>query len=178
MSDTNWSNVASARIEGLEAYYGSPLSERSDDELRLSGIGKLLALTSNDEANALTALKFARDFGSSHVFQLEPGRSSRARENLSEEQRGRLIFYGGTTYAQLSNLFNKGGELKKTPITAEFNLENFEEVYGQDYLPMFVVRGKRISVITDESLELEPGAVLVSLVLTPKETAERVLSKA
>ena len=42
---------------------------------------------------------------------------------------------------------------------------------------MFVIRGKRISVVTEEeSLELEPGATLVSLVLTPKESAERVLS--
>ena len=176
VSDTNWSNVATARIEGLEAYYGSPLSERSDDDLRLSGIGNLLALTSNDEANALAALKFAREFGSGHVFQLEPGRSSRARENLSQEQRGRLIFHGGTTYAQLNNLFNRGGELKKTPITAEFSLEDFEAVHGTDYLPMFVIRGKRITMVTDESLELEPGAVLVSLVLTPKETAQRTLT--
>ncbi len=176
VSDTNWSNVATARIEGLEAYYGSPLSERSDDDLRLSGIGNLLALTSNDEANALAALKFAREFGSGHVFQLEPGRSSRARENLSQEQRGRIIFYGGTTYAQLNNLFNKGGELKKTPITAEFSLKDFEEVHGENYLPMFVIRGKRITVVTEESLELEPGAVLVSLVLTPKDTAQRTLT--
>src|SRR5690606_38324718 len=45
LADTNPSNVTAARQEGLQAYYGSLLSDRSDDQLRLSGIGRLIALT-------------------------------------------------------------------------------------------------------------------------------------
>ncbi|MDZ7703553.1 MAG: sodium:proton antiporter [Trueperaceae bacterium] len=173
LADTNWSNVSTARIEGLNAYYGSPLSDRSEDELRLSGIGKLLALTSNDEANALAALKFAKEFGSSHVYQLTPNRSSSARDNLSEQQRGRTVFYHGTTYAELSNLFSRGGKLNKSPVGPEERKQDNSEIYGRDNLPLFVLRGRDISVVTSRDLNPEPGAVVVSLVLEPdsKNTA-------
>ncbi len=181
LADTNWSNVSTARIEGLNAYYGSPLSDRSEDELRLSGIGKLLALTSNDEANALAALKFARDFGSSHVYQLAPNRSSSARDNLSEQQRGRTVFYHGTTYAELSNLFSRGGKLNKSPVGPKERKQDNDTIYGRDNLPMFVLQGRDISVVTSRDLNPEPGAVVVSLVLEPdsKNTAsgERIPTK-
>src|SRR5690606_32352768 len=54
MADTSWWKVAAARQEGLNIYFGSLLSDRSDDQWRLVGIGRLLALTSNVEATALT----------------------------------------------------------------------------------------------------------------------------
>jgi len=169
VSDTNFVNVAAARREGLNAYHGSPLSERSDDELRLSGIGKLLALTPNDEANALTALKFTREFGSSNVYQLKPSRSPFERDNLSEERRGRLIFHGGTTYRELNARF-EGGEIKKILITDTFRREDLEARCGRDYLPMFLIRDKTAQVVTDELSELEPSTSLVALV--PEARAE------
>ena len=176
LADTNWSNVSAARMEGLTAYYGSLLSDHSDDEVRLSGIGKLLALTSNDEANALAALKYAREFDSEHVYQLAPGRGASVRGRLGDEQRGRTLFKKPVTYAELSGLFNRGGELKKTPITEAFRMEDFEELYGQDYLPMFLISGKTVRVMTEETPPPEAGQTLVSLVLEPKPAPQRAAS--
>lgn len=178
LADTNWTNVAMARVEGLNAYYGSLLSAQSNDDLRLSGIGKLLALTSNDEANALTALKYARDFGTQQVYQLEPGGRGSDRSRLGNERRGRTLFREGVTYSELSKLFNRSSKLKKTSITETFDLEDFEERHGQDYLPMFVISGKKIRVITEESPPPDAGSTLVSLVLEPKaeENAKAVPS--
>src|SRR5690606_29912757 len=36
LADTNWSNVAAARLDGLPTYFGSLLSDRADDEVRLA----------------------------------------------------------------------------------------------------------------------------------------------
>ncbi len=159
VADTNFDNVAAARLGGLSAYYGTPLSERSDEELRLSGIGKLLALTPNDEANALAAIKFTRQFGSTHVYQLKPGRHER--DTLDEERRGRLVFGPGTTFGELEQLA-ANGKLRKTPITETFTKEKFEALNG-DYLPMFVIRGKTVEIVSG-TLTLETGDALVSLV--------------
>ena len=164
LSDTNWSNVASARVEGLDAYYGSLLSEHADDELRLSGIGRLLALTSNDEANALTALRFARDFGSQDVFQLAPSRASSDREGLSDEQRGRILFHRGITYRELERLFSAGAMIKKTAITERFDLEDFAATYDGNFLPLFAIANNRLRVLTADSALPEPGGTLVALV--------------
>ena len=165
VADTNWSNVASARVEGLTAYYGSLLSEHAEDELRLTGIGRLLALTSNDEANALTSLKYARDFGSQDVFQLAPMRTSSQRSGLSTEQRGRIVFQRGVNYREVERLFDRGATIKKTTITEEFDLDAFREEHGDDALPMFVLQSKRLRVLTDGSTLPESGATLVSLAL-------------
>jgi len=176
LADTNWSNVAAARVDGLDVYYGSLLSDQSDEEVRLSGIGKLLAMTSNDEANALAALKYARDFDSVNVFQLQPGRGSE-RSKLGNESRGRIVFQKPVTYAELSHLFSRGAKLKKTDITEKFNLKDFEEMYGESSLPMFVIEeGEGIRVLTEGESLPEEGDTLVALVLEP--TTAEVRAKA
>lgn len=169
LADTNYANIAAARLDGLNAYYGSPLSGRADEEMRLSGIGNLLALTSNDEANALAAIKFARSFDSTNVFQLKPGESDR--DTLDEKRRGRLVFGSGTTFEELEACF-RAGELKKTTLTASFTRKDFEK-RNEGYMPLFIirtgVRGKTLVVVSGASLDLSAGDTLVSLV--PDEVA-------
>lgn len=166
LADTNWSNVAAARLEGLPAYYGSLLSDRTDDEIRLSGIGRLLALTSNDEANALASLKYARAFGSQNVFQLAPGRSGTLREGLGDEQRGRLAFGPDVSYEQLERLFDQGAQLTRAELperNGTVSLPGDED--DPDRVPLFLLQGGRIRCLThDGGMQPEPGATLVSLV--------------
>src|SRR5690606_19425060 len=57
--DTNRQNITKAKMMGLSAINESIISERTIDQLNLEGIGKLLALTSNDEVNSLSVLQFA-----------------------------------------------------------------------------------------------------------------------
>lgn len=171
LADTNWANISNTRMEGLNNYYGSPLSEHSDDSLSLTGIGNLLALTSNDEANALASLKFAKHFGKAHVYQLKP--AGKPSIGLSEEQRGHEVFYQGTSYHDMLNLLNKGAEIKKTNITAEFNYEEFKEQHGTEHIPLFIMRDKKIEVITNDNLNLQASDTLVTLMLTNKKTTVR-----
>lgn len=167
LSDTNWHNVAAARVDGLDAFYGSLLSEKSDNEVNLAGIGKLLALTSNDEANGLTALKYAREFDSQNVYQLKPGRLSE-RGQLGDESRGRILFHKGVTYAELSHLFSRGAKIKKTNITERFNLEDFEAVHGNNHLPMFVINASGVRVLAEDDPIQDTTGTLVALVLEPE----------
>ena len=51
--DTNIHHVLKARIEGLRAYRGNILSEKILEEIDLIETSKLMAMTSNDEANSL-----------------------------------------------------------------------------------------------------------------------------
>lgn len=168
--DTNRSHVASARADGLRAYHGSPLSEHADEELQLSGIGRLLALTPNDEANALTALRFAREFGSQNVFQLEPSDASLDRETLATEQRGRIVFHRGVTYAELEQWLDGGAEIEMTDIPEGVDIETIVERYAGQCLPMFTIAHDELRVLTDQSPPPERGSVLVSLVHTKSES--------
>ncbi len=164
LADTNWSNVAAARLEGLPAYYGSLLSDRTDDEIRLSGIGRLLALTSNDEANALSSLKYARTFGTQNVFQLAPGTSGTARDNLSTEQRGRLAFGPDVDYAQLEALFERGAIMKRTPLSERVSIEDLRSRGDDDQVPLFVIHNELVRLLPEQGPLPEGKSELVSLV--------------
>src|SRR6056297_273103 len=168
LADTNWSNVAAARLEGLAAYYGSLLSDRTDDEIRLSGIGRLLALTSNDEANALSALKYARAFGSQNVFQLAPGRSGTSREGLSTEQRGRLAFGPDVDYDRLEGLFDQGAVLTRTPLSERVSIDDLRRRGDEDQVPLFVIHNGTVRLLPEEGALPEGDSELVSLVAPPE----------
>lgn len=169
LADTNWTNVATARVDGLNAYYGSLLSNNSDEEVNYSGIGRLLALTSNDEANALTASKYARDFGSQEVYQLQSKHGTNERRQVGEEQRGRPLFSEEASYANLSNLFSHNAKIKKTDITEQYGLQDIEKQYGSNYIPMFVINGKKIRVMSEGSTPPEAGSSFVYLALEPEQ---------
>jgi CPA1 family monovalent cation:H+ antiporter len=130
--DTNYSNVSAARMQGLPTQTASILSEYVGSELDLSGIGKLFALTPNDEVNALAVRQFADQFGRSNVFQLMPRASeqNKPRGSVDEKLTGRKLFHSSMTYPRLTQRFNNGAKLKKTLLTAEFDYEDFRELYG------------------------------------------------
>lgn len=166
LADTNWSNVAAARLEGVPAYYGSLVSDRTDDEIRLSGIGRLLALTSNDEANALSSLKYARSFGSQHVFQLAPDTSGTGRNSMSTEQRGRLAFGPDVDYQRLESLFDRGAILKRTPLSKRMGIDELRRRSQEDddQVPLFVIYNGSVRLLPEEGPLPEGDSELVSLV--------------
>lgn len=165
LTDTNWANVIAARSAGLRAYYGSLLSSRADDDVRLSGLGKLLALTSNDEANALTAVKYAHVFSSHDVYRLVSDSSSGERSRLGSTEGGRTVFSGGSTYANLRYLFERGARIRETEITEEFDSEDFVERYGEGFVALFTRTNGKIKVLTEDDELPEPGTILVALML-------------
>ena len=68
--DTNRVNLSQAKMEGLPVYYGNVISDYIMNEIELTGIGRMLALTPNPEVNSLAALHFSKIFGRNEVFQL------------------------------------------------------------------------------------------------------------
>lgn len=157
--DTNFSNVSAARQEGLDAHFGSVLSEDVRDELDLDGIGKLLALTQNDEANSLATLHFARVFGREQVFQLTPsGKAGHVPGTFSPRHlRGRYAFGPDHTFAEMEERFNAGAVVKMTTLTAAFDFDAFEEMHGDTAIPLLSLETTLgVRVLTDEP-EPDPG---------------------
>lgn len=167
--DKNFNNIAHAQMEGLPAHFGDVLDEEMLEEVNLTGLGRLLALTANDEVNALAALHLSETFGRTNVFQLPtagldaPDRAGRAVPHL----RGRVLFEKTAHYAHLQSMFEQGAQVKATNLTSQFNFEDFKKRHGQDAVPLFAINGqKQVTVFTtemDTALEVGPGQTLVSL---------------
>jgi len=168
VADTNRSNVNAARMDGLQTYFGSVLTESAMEELNLEGIGRLLALTANDEANSLAALHFVEVFDRSEVYQLAVGGEEVGKDEGSPRHlRGRLLFGKGRTYEHLTDCYFHGAMVKATRLSDEFDFAAFESRYGDKAVPLFVINEKKeLKVFTiDASIKPEPGQRLISLVL-------------
>ena len=170
--DANFNNVTAARLRGLDALQGNILSEFVESDIDLTGVGRLLALTNNDEANALACKHFEDEFGSAGVYQLPPVLSEREGESFNRVQLGRLLFGRAATYAKLSTIINAGGRIKVTPITEQFTWAAFQQEYGANALPLMSIRKTTVTVATvNFPLAPQPGWSVVSLFL-PSETTQ------
>jgi hypothetical protein len=170
LADSNWANVTAARRKGLRACYMNVLTEGAleEIELELDGVGRLLALTPNDEVNALTTLHFADLFDRSQMFQLAPEASEREEQQrgIPRHLRGRFLFGKDATYAYLTSRFRQGAVIKRTPLTEEFDFEAFRARYGESAIPLFAIResGGVVVVTVLDPPALKPGQTLISLV--------------
>lgn len=176
LADNKWENVSAARMEGLPAYYGSVLADYALDEIELGGIGRLLALTPNDEVNALAALHFVGVFGRSEVYQLPPeSEVVGGKEVLSPRHlRGRLLFGEGATYTYLTSRFAAGAVIKKTALTEEFDYEAFQKLYGAAAVPLLLIsQNGELTVFTKNNPPRpRPGQTLISLVSFEERTVK------
>jgi hypothetical protein len=165
--DTNYSHVAEARMQGLPAQCASILSEFVEEEMDLGGIGRLLAVTPNEEVNALAVREMAHIFGRRNVYQISPDNAgSGRRQSVGERLRGRLLFREGLGSAQLAKLLVEGSVIKKTTLGDEFDYDDFQEMYGQAALVLFLIDAKKNLRVcaADETLSPESGDTLLALV--------------
>jgi NhaP-type Na+/H+ or K+/H+ antiporter len=169
--DTNPLRAAEARGLGLEAYHGSILSDELLLRLDLAGIGRLLALTPNEEVNYLATEKFARTFGRANVFQLEPKPDARGKRSLHIHVPA--LFSHEATYPTLSNWIADGAKVKATRLTQEFDYAAYRERYEGAFIPMLVEQNGRLTVITAAAgADPRPGQTLISLVRSVDGVAE------
>jgi NhaP-type Na+/H+ or K+/H+ antiporter len=171
--DTNYANIAEARMEGLPVYYGSALTEVALDAIGLQGIGRLLALTSNDEVNSLTALHFSEVFGRDSVYQLPPEQLARAsKQVVPRTLRGRFLFDPQASYWNLTARFDAGAQIKTTNLTEAFKYEKFMELYPSA-IPLFLLGedGQLIVFTRKDPPKPGPGWRLIAIVDPANEVA-------
>ncbi|MBZ0302639.1 MAG: cation:proton antiporter, partial [Anaerolineae bacterium] len=169
--DSNYANFQEARIQGLPVHFGSILSEDILDNLDLNGIGRVLAMTSNDEVNALADIHFAEVFGSAETYQLSPRSTNNSgRNDLSLELHGRYVFDEAVSFTRMNQLFAEGADIRITPLTEKFKYADFKAQYSNTAIPMFLVsRDGRVEVFTtDMRLDPLPGQTVISIVGGPQ----------
>ncbi len=172
--DTNRGNIAACRLAGIPAAYGSVFSPDITEEVDLGGVGRMLALTSNDEVNSLAAIQFAAMFGRAEVYQLPLERAVNGdREPELHHLRGRFLFAEGLTFRKLAERFVAGAQIRKTPLTEEFSYQDFRARYGQYALPLFLIGDNgRVTVATvGREFVPKPGQKLISLIIPPESGA-------
>ncbi len=166
--DTNWQNIVAGQMQGLDMHHGDALSEDVMEECEFDGIGRLLAMTSNNEVNSLAALHFPEVFGRAAVYQLPLG-SRNAVERLQQKPshlRGRFLFGQQATYQKLMERWRAGAGIKITALTPQFSYEDYQAHYGNEALPLMLVnnRGELRIFTVEDPPQPRSGHKLISLV--------------
>jgi hypothetical protein len=170
--DANPSHIAQARMDGLNVYFGNVLADNADEELDLRGIGRLFALTPNDEVNALCAIHYRHLFGSGEVYQLAAAKEIiRGTEPVPTHMRGRSLFGEEVHHDVLARRYRLGAVMKPTPLTEQFGFEAWRSRYGEDAIPLLTIdESGAVTVGTvNRPLLPQPGQTLIALVDEPKE---------
>ncbi len=167
--DSNLQNVLQARVEGLQVSQGNILSDFIEENLDLSGIGYLFALTSNDEANGLACYHFEDEFGSSHLYQLQPGPSIRNGAAQIRRPNGRILFDRTATYRHLDECMDAGAVVRRTKLTDKFTMQDFQQQDTPERMLLLAIQANRVVVASvDQPLLPQSGWTLINLVLPTK----------
>ena len=112
--DTNPHNVATARMNGLKVHYASIGSEFVMHGVDLGDIGRILAMTPNDEVTSIASMEFREVFGSANVYQLAPPAKSRERHGaFLNTFIGRVLFGYRSTFDELQERLDQGLSLRR-----------------------------------------------------------------
>ena len=171
--DNSRHNVSAARMDGIPAFYASIFADNVLDRVEISGIGKLMAMTTNDDVNSLASLHFAHLFGRSQAYQLIPD-DEKLLDAQSRHLRGRFLFGKGLTHAALTTWFTDEAVVKKTTLTEEYGLDELKARYGGKVLPLFLIKeeGELLVFTAESKIKTQPGQVLISLVQPQAEISQ------
>ena len=183
--DLNYANIQKARLAGLPTMVANILSPQVQERIELTGIGRLVALTPNNEINSLACVQFARHFGRSNVFQLAhhgerakqkahaKGDSAKKKTDVDEEVRGRVAFGAGVTFDELEERLAIGARVRRTKLTKEFTYKHWQEKHDREAVPLFVLDddGAMQVVAADKAISPKAGQTILSLTLNWADAA-------
>jgi NhaP-type Na+/H+ or K+/H+ antiporter len=168
LTDSTWENISLARMEGLETYYGNPISEHADRNLNLLGLGKVLAISGRSNLDTLACLRFKSEFGVKNVYELKSTREKHIDDKhiVSTRHRGYELFGGDVAYGDLAYLLRNGAEIKSTQLSDEFTFEQYLGKYGERVTPLFAIDNKqRIQIfVANGKMKPEPGWTIIGMI--------------
>ncbi len=164
--DTNYNKISQARMSGLKAVCANVLNEHAREDLPLAGIGRLLAMTPNDEVNSLAVRMFRTLFDRKGLYQLTfKSIGDTSNRGMTRNLLGRELFRSGMTFTKFRDLHDAGAKFKATKLTESFTYKDFVERYGDDPVLMCVLDDRTLSINTiSDPLTPLPGQTIISLV--------------
>ncbi|HEY0197229.1 MAG TPA: sodium:proton antiporter [Rhodanobacter sp.] len=172
LADDDWEGIRRARMEGLSTFYGNPASPYAERHLDLTGIGRLLAVSTHRERNSLACVHYRSEFGREKVYRL---RNLTPQENTDRAAlAGNLLapplFDEEMTHGRFAHMLEEGWRIKSTRLSSTFDWTHFIEQYGANAVLMFGVEEKGNLRVASTKRELVPRPGWLVIALVPPAT--------
>ena len=155
-------------MDGLETYFGNPVSEHAERNLNLSGLGKLLAMSGRLNLDTLACLRFKSEFGPKNIYELKTTREKHTEDKhiVSTKHRGYELFGEDADYGNLAYRLRNNAEIKSTQLSDEFTFEQYLNKYKGNIVPMFAIDDKkRLHVfVANGEMKPEPGWSIIAMI--------------
>ena len=166
--DDDWDGIRAARMQGLDTFFGSPTSQYADHHMDLTGIGRLLAMSTRRELNSLAVVHYRQEFGRERVYRLRnlAPEERHDRRNFAGYLLAPALFGDDMTHARFAELMDRGWRIKSTRLTDTFDWPQFVERHGEDAVPLFSIgeRGGLRVVSSKRKFDPRPGSTVIALV--------------
>ena len=173
MVDTNLTNCIRARMEGLEAVKGNALDGGFLTKVLDPAIGNLLALTANDEVNALACVAARPFLGSSTLWRAvnETGSDVSSSTEVPGTGVGAVAFAESFDIMQLSRAIASGVQsIDIHEMERDFELPREIPADSKAPFPLLEIDGARIRVLTPGA-KLAAGDKTIALSPMPERVA-------
>ena len=167
ITDRNWSRLRSVRHDNIPTYYGEVLTEDAEMEIEINRFSTLLALTDNDDYNALVCANYGPDFGHHQVFQLAPD----GNDNVSNKKDSAPDSLGGRylakqlSFATAEARLREGWGIRRTNLSEDYDLEAYREDNPEALiLGAYTENGDIRMMTADIALDADEKETLLALV--------------
>lgn len=173
VADEHWDSIKHARMEGLQTFFGYPASAYAQRHLDLIGIGRLLAMSTHRERNALACVYYRQELGRGKVYRLsnDNGELTGSRLQMGGDLSAPALFGSEMTHERFLERLAEGWRIKSTRLTSTFDWPNFIEQYGSPTVLLFGVEEKGALRVASVKRELEPRAGWTVIALVPPQSA-------
>ncbi len=166
-------NLSSARMDGLTTHYGSVVNDETWEEADVAQARLFLAMSSQDEINALATRRAAQLIGRRNVFQLVPRRRrSRRGFATSPIAYGRPLFGHDSDIDKLEGRLDNGWDIATTKLTGEFRAKDYFSEHPAAMVLGAMRRGNLALHDAGQRLVLKAGDTVISL-LPPSDLEQR-----
>ncbi|MGY3041105.1 NhaP-type Na+/H+ or K+/H+ antiporter [Rhodanobacter sp. TND4EL1] len=174
LADDDWDGIRLARMEGRNTFFGNPASPHAERHLDLTGIGRLLAVSTHRERNSLACVHYRQEFGREKVYRLRnlTPQENTDRAALAGSLLAPPLFDETMTHGRFAEMLEQGWRIKSTKLSATFDWPHFIEQYGSNTVLMFGIEEKGALRVASAKRELEPKPGWTVIALVPPLKAE------
>lgn len=152
--DNNQNNIEEAKKMGLDAFTADIFSDDLQDNLELSDIGYLMALTGNTSINKKAIENFQKEFGENGTFRVISPEEMNDPENNPDDG----LFSHTDDYIKLVNLSRRYPKIHETEINSQQHYEGLIEITkaDPDVIPIFIkTKDGNLEIIPSDSDEID-----------------------
>ena len=158
LADSSQANIREAQRMGFDVYEGNILSDTVFDDIDLTNIGRLMAMTSSSEVNNLANKYFSNEFGEDNVYRL----CSKKELELKDIDLPRNVLFGADVdYLNLAQAIRQHQKMKVDSCQDPEEYDAILKSNRGSIIPLFTLhKGEDPKVVSRDLPQFEKGMKL------------------